>query len=521
MKESQLFRAVYILIGLSTTIRIILAGTLEFGNDEVYYWTYALYPDLSHFDHPPMVGFTIQLFSLNLLFDSELFIRLGSIILGSVNTWLMFLIGKKLRNTETGFYAALLYTTSIYGFIITGVFILPDTPQMFFWLLSLYFISNSIFCSETTSKSKRNLILAGIFIGLGLLSKYTSIYIWVGLGLYILVYDRRWLKEISLYISAFISLLLFLPVIWWNIQNDFISFSFQGARVNIFSSAFRFDFFLMEILGEFLYNNPVNVVLIIMALIAFRKNKAFIKSDYARFIILISLPLIGTFIIFSLFRRTLPHWTAPAFTSLLILPAAFINYKTSLAQFNKLIPNSIKAALYLLAMVIMIGYSQVKIGIINFYNPENTEPTELGVNDISLDIVGWKQIGHEFTSILNRDIKAGNIDSNPFLTTYRWFPAANLDYYAAVPNNIQMLAFGPIQDIHKYYWINQDRGGIELGRDAYYITTSRDFHDPKHMYARYFERIEPSDTIRVNRGGKHVMNAFVYRLINMDKLPNQ
>ncbi|HCT70866.1 MAG TPA: glycosyl transferase, partial [Bacteroidales bacterium] len=60
---------------------------------EVYYINYALYPDLSHFDHPPMVGWLIQLFSLNLLFDSELFIRLGAVVAGTLNTWLMYLTG--------------------------------------------------------------------------------------------------------------------------------------------------------------------------------------------------------------------------------------------------------------------------------------------------------------------------------------------------------------------------------------------------------------------------------------------
>ena len=61
--ESDIQKTLYILIFVTTIIRIIIASTLEFSVDEVYYWTYALYPDLSHFDHPPMVGFVIQLFS--------------------------------------------------------------------------------------------------------------------------------------------------------------------------------------------------------------------------------------------------------------------------------------------------------------------------------------------------------------------------------------------------------------------------------------------------------------------------
>ncbi|MEZ5199139.1 MAG: glycosyltransferase family 39 protein [Bacteroidales bacterium] len=402
---------------------------------------------------------------------------------------------------------------------LPGVFILPDTPQLFFWLLSIYFITKSIFSQEMNSKASKNLIWFGVLTGLGMLSKYTSVYIWVGLVSYIFIYDRRWLKDKALYISVIVSIILFSPVIWWNIQNDFISFSFQSERVNVLSSSIRFDFFLMEILGEFLYNNPVNVVIIIFALYAFIKKKSKMNKEAVRLLLLISLPLIFTFILFSFFRRTLPHWTAPAFTTLLIVAAAYIADRSKQAHSGFFIPGQIKAALYVLSFIIIIGFLQIKVGIIEFYDPEKSNPAELGEKDISLDIVGWKQIGREFSLILKRDLIEGKIDQQPFLTTYRWFPAANLDYYAATPNNIQMLAIGPIQDIHKYYWINHYRSGFQLGSDAYYITTSRDFHDPKHVYARYFERIVPSDTIRVTRGGKHVMNAFVYRLKNMNKLP--
>ena len=92
--ERNIKRALCWLLGISALLRCILAATIEFGNDEVYYWTYALYPDWSHFDHPPMVGWIIQLFSLNLLLDSEFFIRFSSIVFMTFNTWLMFRIGK-------------------------------------------------------------------------------------------------------------------------------------------------------------------------------------------------------------------------------------------------------------------------------------------------------------------------------------------------------------------------------------------------------------------------------------------
>jgi 4-amino-4-deoxy-L-arabinose transferase-like glycosyltransferase len=168
----------------SVLIRGFLAWYVELGNDEVYYWTYALYPDWSHFDHPPMVGFFIWLTTLNLHFDSELFLRLSSVILGGVNICLVYRIGCKLKNCLTGLYATIFFTGSVYCFVITGIFIMPDTPQLFFWLLSLMILIHVLPDRQLTARSRQLLLLLGLTIGLAMLSKYTSAYLWVAIGIF-------------------------------------------------------------------------------------------------------------------------------------------------------------------------------------------------------------------------------------------------------------------------------------------------------------------------------------------------
>ena len=176
--------AVIVLIIASSVIRGFLAAVLELGNDEVYYRLYALYPDWSHFDHPLMVGFVMQVFSFNMLLQSEFFLRLGSIVFGAINIWLIFIIGSKVKNERTGFFAAILYVSSLYATIITGIFILPDTPQSLFWILGICLVVK-IFSEDTNHPdTKRNLLLLGLVLGLGMLSKYTTIFLWLGIGLY-------------------------------------------------------------------------------------------------------------------------------------------------------------------------------------------------------------------------------------------------------------------------------------------------------------------------------------------------
>jgi len=505
-----------ILMLASLIIRAFLAAFLEFGNDEVYYWTYALYPDLSHFDHPPMVGFLIQLTSLNLLLDSEFFIRLGSVLLGTFNIWLVFLIGKRTRDEITGFYAALLYTASIYAFIIAGVFILPDTPQLTFWLLGVYALAGSL-TQEVNRQTRNMLLLAGLWAGLAMLSKYTSVFLLSGAFLFVIFHRRDWLRTAELYLSVLIALAFFVPVFWWNFSNDFISFTFQSDRIGIFDAGLRGDFFFTELGGQMLYNNPVNFIIGVIAIIAFFRNRPSGNRQIGKLILWISLPLIGLFLFFSLFRHTLPHWTGPAWTTLIILSAAYLRDLISKKGKTILIPKALSASLGLLVLVLLLGVLQIKCGVLYTYAGNHEQ--EIGRKDVSLDMYGWRQLSTEFDNVVNEEKQLQHIDPMSPVISHRWFPAANIDYYLASPLGIDVLGLGSLDGLHKYAWITQDRGGFHEGMDAWYITVSRDFRDPVPMYGPFFRDIELAYTIPISRNGKHVMNAFIYYLKDMSRVP--
>jgi len=501
----------FLLIGISLVIRAILAAWLEFGNDEVYYWTYALYPDWSHFDHPPMVGWIMQLFSLNLFFDSEFFLRLSSVLLMSINTLLIFQIGKQIKNELTGFYAALLYNASIYAFVITGIFILPDTPQNFFWLLAVLAFLKA-FGNLDPSLISRNqwLILGGLFSGLAMISKYTSIYIWFGAFAYILLFDRKWLKTPALYLSLVISFICVLPVIFWNIGNDFISFSFQGNRVSIWGAPLRPDLFLTELFGQIAYNNPINFGLIVVALASMLKREKLITKAYTRILLLWTLPLILTFLFFSLFRGTLPHWTGPAYNLLLLFAAAWLANKHPAKDGIPQLPSAIKSALALLIFVLLLGSIQIKFGLIPF---EDKNPYEqLGKNDVTLDMYGWRETMAPFAATVKKETKKGMIEPDAPIVANNWFPLANIDYYIARPLGMKVLGLGEPERLHKYLWVNNYRGGLHAGDDYWYLTTSRDYTDPQIIYKDMFDAIIPSDTITIERGNRPAKRVFVFIL---------
>jgi hypothetical protein len=508
--------ALYWLLAISIIIRSFLAAWLEFGNDEVYYWTYALYPDWSHFDHPPMVGWVIQLFSLNLLFDSELFIRFSSIVFMTINTLLMYKMGKMVWDERTGFFSALLYNASIYAFVMTGIFILPDTPQNLFWLLSLLLMLR-IFGEEPITDNKKQLLyLLGLTIGLSMISKYTGVFLWLGAGLYIILYARLWLRQPALYVAILISLICLLPVLVWNIQNDWISFSFQGERVNIFTSGLGLELFLRELIGQALYTNPFNFVLIAISMTALLRGKFKLEKSPKRILLLASVPLISIFLLFALFRPTLPHWSGPAYSGLLLLAAAYLSTKHN-AKPALFLPGIIKFSLGFLLFLLLSGSLQIKSGLVPMWhdNPYH----RLGRHDITLDLYGWRDLKPSFQQVRESHLKAGHMKVSDAIVAENWFPLANLDYYVARPLHMKVLGLGRPDRLHKYIWINEERGGFALGDDFWYLTDSRYYTHPEAIYTGLFSEIVTADTITIMRSGKPAKRVFIFLLKDLQQLP--
>lgn len=514
IKESNIKKSLFYLMAVSALIRAFLAAFVEFGNDEVYYWTYAMYPDWSHFDHPPMVGFVMQLFSLNLLFTSEFFLRLSSVIFMTINTYLVFLIGKQIKNELTGFYAALLYTASLYAFVITGVFILPDTPlSIFTFLAVLYFIK------YFQSKKNKFLLLAALFTGLAMLSKYSGVFIWVGVGLYVIFYARDEFKNPFMYLSVIISALCMIPVLVWNINNEFISFTFHGNRVGFFGELHP-EYFLTELVGELAYNNPVNYVLIIMALIALKKGDKAVDDMPRRLLLCLSLPLIILFWFFSFTRQILPHWTSPSFVLLLFFVAAQFADKQGVKDGMISVPKPIINALLLLSFVLLIGVVQIKTGFIPLNFTERSKTVQrYGEGDFTLDMYGWRSLKSEFQEIRQEKIESGEMKESDAMIALKWFPLANLDYYVAYPLGMNIYGFSDPVEIHKYAWINKERGGLKVGEDYWFLTESFDYYEPDKYLKDWFEEIIPTDTITVERCGKTAKYVFVYMLKDLKEIP--
>jgi len=485
-------------IVFSTFVRLLISYFLEFGNDEVYYWLYAKYPAISHFDHPPMVGFFIQFFTGNLFFESEFFIRLASIIPASLSMYCIYLIGTFLKNSATGFLAVILYNLNFYGFIISGTFILPDSPMVFFWLISFFLFLQLLPKNPDEINNNIKLFFAFFFLGCAIYSKYQAVYLLFAVVLFVIFFNSKWLKSKAFYLGLLFPFIAIFLIFYWNYSNDFISFKFHNNRVSIFSLNFNKQSFFREILGQIVYTNPYVFFVIVVALLNIKKRN--IDSDYNAFFLLTSIPLIVTTIYLSLFKNTLPHWSGISYLTLIPLGAAQLVNKNRIEK-------KLLIFFAVLSLIFMVGLFVINSG---FLIPKITslKIEEQGRKDVFMDLYGWKQTSEKVNNILEKE----NLTHLPIVSK-GWFPTAHIDYYIARPNKMNVFALGNLPEIHKYYWINKCRFDKDF-KEALYITDSRNFTNPEDILSD-FKIQKPIDTIPVIREKNTVKNVFIY-LIKKD-----
>lgn len=496
------------LIVIATVVRMMVALVLEFGNDEVYYFLYALDLQPNYFDHPPGVAWLIRLSTLNLLLTDEFFVRLGAIACSALGTALIYKLGTRLKNEQTGWYAAILYTSNLYTSLIAGSFIIPDSPQVVAWLASLL-VMFDILATPTYESVPRKLWLQfGLLSGIAILCKVHGVFLWVSLGLFILLYERRHLTDRNLYLGALVTALVISPILIWNFQNDFITYRFHSERVEVSEAWLHFDYFFQAIGGQFVYSNPVVAALILVA--AWKLKRMEFMNDFSqRFIWMNGLPLVAVVTLMALFNPMLPHWSGPAMMVLMLLPAAWLDERKTISESageSRLLTSSAitVGVLVLIAVLVIHVYpgtfgSQVK--------------NEFGDDDFTLDLSGWSNFSDDFGKWLNEEETSGRLQKNLPIVSNKWFPAAHIEYYVARPLNRPVIGVGRVVDLHQYNWLNLERPTLQPGDSALCIIPSN-YHMILHeSYYRNFTSIDMVKVFYSYRGGKMSRYFTVYLLM--------
>jgi len=486
---------------------MIIAAMLEFGNDEAYYFLYALDLQQNYFDHPPGVAWLIRIFTFNLLLTDEFFVRLGAIASSALATYLIYRLGTKLKNEQTGWFAAILYTSSLYTSLIAGTFIIPDSPQVVAWLASLLIMHTIVSTSDEEGVPMRLWLLFGLLAGITILCKVHGIFLWFSLGLYVVLFARKCLLSPGIYLSAVVTAVVISPILIWNVQNDFITYRFHSNRVDVEEAWIHLDYFFQAIGGQLLYSNPVNAVLILMA--AWKlKTMTYFSTASLRFVLINGVPLVAVVTFMALFNSMLPHWSGPGILVLSLLAAAFLDERLAVTP-DAREPKVLRWSLFTVA-----GLAILTVLLVELYpgtlGKENKR--RFGEDDFTLDLDGWSRFSSEFRSWLKEEEGHGRIPGGLSLVAGKWFPAAHVEYYVARPLQKPVVGIGLLNDLHHYYWLNQQRPVLRRGDDALCIVPS---NYPMVLETQaHFESAELLKVFYSYRSGRMVRYFSVYRFKN-------
>lgn len=508
-----------IIIGFSI-VRCFIAFSMELGTDEAYYWLYSQDIKWNYFDHPPIVAIWIRLFTANLILqDIEGFIRLGSVVGCGIASWAIYKIGDTLHSSKAGLYGVCLYNTSLYASITAGIFIMPDTPQMVFYTLSLWMIVRI----TKDEKAWMPWLAFGVAAGLCIMSKIFGAFLWTGFGLFVLLKKREWFAQPYIYVAFLVTAIIVSPILIWNLQNDFLTFRFHSDRVAVTRSGLDMISFWREVVNQALYNNPFNVIAIIAALIAFMKNRKAkqVENDALSIFNFIALPLAVLLLGVSLFRdTTLPHWSGQAYVALIPLAAIYLTSLTIKYSKRLLFASLSGLVAFLGVWQYLIHFAPAlideKIDDRKSLQTERGTVSRLFSSFERFQLIAetrnsWEPADESFLQLYLQETGSGRMEKGAPVICYKWW-GAHIEYYFCFPNNIPMIGLGEPNELHEYLFTNAERKHKVNLNTAYCIVPVDDYYNVQAKYSRYYHKIDKPSLITVNRKGKPDVKFYVYRL---------
>ena len=250
-----------ILPAVLTAVVVHILCIQNFGifRDELYYLACADHPAFGYVDQPPLSIWLLKL--ITLVFGSSVAaIRILPVL--ASGAWI-YMTGKLAREFGGGRFAMLLASVAALvtlGNMVIFHFYSMNFLDMIFWQI-LFFILIRLLKTQDT----RYWLWFGLTAGLASLNKISILFFGFGLvaGL-LMTKNRMHLKSGHFWAGLGIAFVIFLPYIVWNALHDWAMLTFiHNAKTCKMASVSPAGF----LIGQILYNNPVNVLIWITGLI--------------------------------------------------------------------------------------------------------------------------------------------------------------------------------------------------------------------------------------------------------------
>ncbi len=279
--------------------------------DEAQYWLWSKNLDLGYFSKPPLLAWFlsghIALFG-DSFFSLKMFpLLIYFFIFFAVYKLCLQLHMSKKKSAICSFSFLLIPAASFSSFLIS-----TDLLLLLFWVLSM-----TKLLQIRSGGSVINCFLLGIFLGLAFLAKYAAVYFL--LSFIILIFaDKKTLVNLKdhffgWFVFVLVLVLVLLPNIYWNINNEWVTFSHTSDNANLKNLNLNFSEPLRFLISQFFMVGPV------LFISFFYVFKSFRLDFENKFLLIFSLPIVIIVLAESFLVRANANWAAPALISLFIM----------------------------------------------------------------------------------------------------------------------------------------------------------------------------------------------------------
>ncbi|MCZ7624847.1 MAG: hypothetical protein C3F12_11820 [Candidatus Methylomirabilota bacterium] len=492
-------------VGLVTAFHLwfISSGRFDLAPDEAHYWTWSKRLDWSYYSKGPMVAYLIAL-STWFGGDTEFFVRLPAVVLSTGTLFLTFLLANRLCRSRWAGLEAVLLLAAIPLAQAGAILMTIDAPLAFFWSLTLLLIHRAL-----TAEGHAWWLLAGIGLGLGLLSKYTMAIMVPQMFLYLILsrHHRFWMRRPGPYLMLGVGLLIFTPVILWSATHHFVSFRHLLEQLG----ASGHGVMPLKSTGEFVASQVGVVTPVLLALLmlglreAGRAGLVRRTDDTSLFLLCASVPLLAVCLMTSLWTKVQANWAAPAYIAAAVAVARWRH--GSLADDIPAWRWTRSRAL--LACALATGFLVGAIG----HFPH--APASVGLPlprklDLTRRLRGWAELGARVNTIYEEMSQTGPT----FLFSDRYQVASEVQFYVPAHPKTYNIQLGRRMNQFDVW------GGTEevQGWNAIYVT---DRSAPPDAVLRSFDRVAPERPIHLSDGGQTTQPNpwFIFRCYGFHQFP--
>src|SRR5882724_8087240 len=384
--EARLARNTSLTLMALLALRLVAAAWTPLTFDEAYYWMWSKHLAFGYYDHPPGVAAVIRLGTM-IAGDTELGVRLASILLALPMSWAVYRAAAILfGNQRVAATTAILLNVTLMAAVGTLI-VTPDAPLLVASSFVVFFLAKVL-------ETDRGVwwLAVGAAVGFALLSKYTALLFGPAIVIWLVSVPklRRWLISPWPYLGGLVALVIFSPVILWNAEHQWVSFTKQLGRARI--ENFRPAFIGELIPTQIAFATPLVFVLGAMGLHAlFWRNAG---APAARALINATFWCIVVYFIWhSLHARVEANWFAPVYPAFAIAAAIAAELTRWQGRQQRMVVFcrrwAVPSGILLFALLIV----QADTGALSGYRRDAT------VRSVG---VGWRELAGEIEAVRQR-----------------------------------------------------------------------------------------------------------------------